>query len=152
MTLKYSTMNEYSIHDGVIHIIIKDKVMKVNEQHKDLVLNVSWSLSHGYATGRLNGKLVLCHRIITNAPKGMYVDHIYHDRLDNRDEHIRVCTGKVNSRNRKKQGGVYFNKLAKKWRAHIRVDNKSIHLGYFNTYDEALEVRLNGERHYSFGL
>ena len=33
--------------------------------------------------------------------------------------------------------GVYLNKRAKKFRAQINIKSKAVHLGYFNTVDEA---------------
>ena len=41
------------------------------------------------------------HRVVMNAPKGMDVDHINHDTLDNRKENLRICNRSQNSSNRK---------------------------------------------------
>lgn len=89
------------------------------------------------------------HREITNAPKGMVVDHINHNTLDNRKENLRVCTHAENMRNRKLQSnnkygfpGLYFDeRLSKPWMALIRNGGKrQLNLGSFDTKEEAMEA------------
>jgi hypothetical protein len=45
-------------------------------------------------------RMVMLHREITGAPKGMVVDHINGDSLDNRKSNLRVCSYSENLRNR----------------------------------------------------
>ena len=80
-----------------------------------------------------------------NAPKGMDVDHINHNRLDNRKCNLRVCTHQQNMQNRAKGGGmskykgVVFDKrpLNKPWISQITTNHKHHKLGYFKTELEA---------------
>lgn len=82
------------------------------------------------------------HREIMNAPKGISVDHINHNPLDNRKENLRFCTNQENMRNRLKNKttksgykGVYLNK--KRWQAGITIDKQFINLGVYETKEEA---------------
>ena len=49
-----------------------------------------------------NGQKQQLHRMITNCPKGLQVDHINHDTLDNRKQNLRCVTAKENLLNRRK--------------------------------------------------
>ncbi len=81
------------------------------------------------------------HRLIMSCPKGLCVDHINHDTLDNRKINLRICTKAENCRNRRsnigisKYKGVTFHKG--KWRSRICLQRKDMHLGYFDTEQEA---------------
>jgi len=79
------------------------------------------------------------HRVITDAPAGLIVDHINHNGLDNRKANLRLATLAQNARNsrrrRNRSGykGVCYAGNRGKYRAAIWHDKKRIHLGYFNS-------------------
>lgn len=100
------------------------------------------------------------HRILADCKNndGKVVDHINGNTLDNRKCNLRVCTMAENTRNRKMQKnntsgikGVSYNKRDKRWTAHIRINNKQIHLGNYIDKYEAFEaykkasVKYHGE-------
>ena len=71
-------------------------------------------------------------------------DHIDHNTLDNRQDNLRICTRQENAKNRKKQAntssqykGVSWHKIAKKWKAQIRINGKDKHLGLFKIEEDA---------------
>lgn len=90
-----------------------------------------------YGKGNINIKM---HREIMEAPKGMEVDHINGNTLDNRRQNLRLCSHKQNSRNRifdiKNKSSIYkgvtYNKARGKWTAQIMANNKKIHIGLFS--------------------
>lgn len=61
---------------------------------------------YAYATIRSNGKVryALLHRLLTECPKHLVVDHISGATLDNRQFNLRVCTTTENTANRLSRG------------------------------------------------
>lgn len=101
----------------------------------------------GYA-GRGGGGTprVLMHRQIAGPPKGMVVDHIDGNGLNNRRSNLRVCTTRQNllnrgpSRERREKGhfkGVYFRPGSSRPHVAIRYRGKYVHVGTFATAAEA---------------
>lgn len=90
----------------------------------------------------------LLHRIIINAALGSIVDHINNNGLDNRKCNLRIVSKKENGQNRTKAKsnsksgvlGVHWNISHKKWEAGLRVDGKRIHVGFYNSLEEAKEM------------
>lgn len=117
------------------------------------------SAGYAYRAVKNAGKQTnfLMHREVAQPDPGFVVDHINGNRLDNRRENLRVCTYAENARNNgaiKKSSalrGVSWHAKAGKWRATIKLNGKSKHVGYFATeaeaaaaYDEAARS-LHGE-------
>lgn len=95
------------------------------------------------------------HRDIVNAKKGESVDHINGNTLDNRKENLRICTHQQNMCNQKtrfnnKSGakGVYWSEQRQKWCVQIAVKNKTIPLGRYNLFEDAIKVRKEAEQKY----
>lgn len=103
-----------------------------------------------------NYKVGLLHRFLVSAPKGMQVDHINRDTLNNRKDNLRICSNKENTRNTTPirdnntsgHKGVMWDKRTEKWMSYIMVNYKFKNLGYYNDFDEAVEVREQAERSY----
>ncbi|MCK3201792.1 HNH endonuclease [Escherichia coli] len=114
----------------------------------------------GYKRVGLKGRSYKVHRIIWEMhngpiPEGMEVDHIDHNKINNAIWNLRLVTRKGNCHNlplyyTNKTGyrGVYIEKG--KYRAYIKVDGKSIHLGNFDDIEEAIRCRIQNEIKYGF--
>jgi hypothetical protein len=94
-------------------------------------------------------KLISMHREIMNAPAGMLVDHRNRNSLDNRRANLRLATPSQNSYNRQKINskktsskyrGVTYNKRDNKWTSRIKVNGKTLWLGYFDNEMDAGRV------------
>ena len=90
-----------------------------------------------------------------DCPDGMVVDHINHDRIDNRKENLRVCSIRRNTMNQSRSKnntsgvtGVGWDKKSNKWIAYIKVNYRQITLGRFSNIDDAIEARRNAEIEY----
>jgi len=114
-----------------------------------------------YFAHKSNYRHIRLHRFIMNCPEGMQVDHINHNTLDNRRSNLRICTHTENIRNQKisqknKSGykGVVWHKRQKKWSSMIRVNCKRIHLGCFDTPEEAYAAYCEASKKYhgEFGM
>lgn len=99
-----------------------------------------------------NSSSRLLHRYLLNPSKGLTVDHINRNPLDNRRCNLRICTQFENNQNQSsnKSGkvGVTFNKKSNKYIAYIKVKRKHITLGEFKNFDDAVKCRLKAEEKY----
>jgi len=100
-------------------------------------------------------KRISLHRFIVDCPEGMEVDHINLNTLDNRRSNLRICTRKENSLNKPKQKnntsgykGVCWFKRKKRWKSTIHVNKKTIHLGFYNTPEEAYAAYCEASKKY----
>jgi len=91
------------------------------------------------------------HRLLMNAPNGYEVDHIDLNPLNNRHSNLRICTHRQNQCNQPPQcnntsgvSGVSYYSPRKKYRARIKAFQTDIHLGYYMTFDEAVQARNIG--------
>lgn len=90
------------------------------------------------------------------SPTGV-IDHINHDRLDNRPENLRDVTHVENTRNSKLSTantsgttGVYWDKSRKLWIASIKVNYKSISLGRYADIEDAIAARSVANKLFGF--
>ena len=65
--------------------------------------------------------------------------------INNNVNNLRVVNSRQNNLNRTKAKGYYLDKQNQKFHAQIRLNGKKIHLGCFNTEDEARSAYLAGK-------
>lgn len=107
--------------------------------------------SDGYACVRVGGRALLAHRIIFAIVYGRMpgeIDHINGNRIDNRIENLRDVSSSENSHNYKRPNtntsgftGVCWSTHHQKWKVEIRLNNRRIHIGYFEDFEEAVQAR-----------
>jgi hypothetical protein len=129
----------------------KGKFALVDDEDYEELMQYRWFVStKGYVKrGKvLNGKYkdVSLHRFILQAKKGLVIDHINHNKLDNQKANLRQCTNAENMSNMISQTGiskfkgVSFDKKLNKWRAQICFNYKQKNLGSFDTELEAAQA------------
>lgn len=140
-------MKEIKLTNGVVTL--------VDDEDFEMLSKVTWYFrKEGYAVGNLPSPSkgvypkVLMHRYILNAPKGSQVDHVNENKLDNRRENLRLATASTNKANSGMRSintsgykGVVYVKarkhLSTPWAAQIKINYKTIGLGYFEVKEEA---------------
>lgn len=99
-----------------------------------------------------NGKQyqIYIHREILGLKRGdkRQSDHKNHNPLDNRISNLRIVTYQQNQFNQKNPKGYRWHKVAKKYQARIRVNDKLIHLGLFCTSKEARKAYIKAKKIY----
>lgn len=143
----------------------KQDIILVDDSDLERLSDHIWHLSsEGYAqTNELNNgrqRTIKMHRFILGLSRGdgVIVDHINGIKTDNRRFNLRICSLTGNARNCKKRKdnttgykGVTFKKKTCRFAAQIRIRKKTIHLGYFDTAENAhsaycaAAVKLYGE-------
>lgn len=116
----------------------------------------------GYRQVGIKGKTYLERHIIMmlcfgHIPENAEIDHINHVRDDNGLCNLRFVTMSENMRIKSVSSksttgvtGVYFYKRLQKYTARIRVNRGFIHLGTFETLEEAAKARRQADRKYKF--
>ena len=115
----------------------------------------------GYLQIYVYARVYLAHRLAWLYAYGEWpkdqIDHINHDKLDNRIINLREATTQDNQKNkslseRNKSGihGVKWYADIKKWRVQIGVDKKQLYLGCFDDKFEAACARKSAERKYGY--
>lgn len=85
-------------------------VAKVSDEDFAAVSQYNWTHHNGgYVCAKIDGRMTLLHRFIMARKFGCegfrFVDHINHDKYDNRRENLRIADDVTNARNRQKTAG-----------------------------------------------
>jgi hypothetical protein len=146
------TLFSYDPDTGVIRWIAKGKGMIKKKAAGTL-------LHSGYLGICIGPKRWQAHRIAWALHHGAWpkdqIDHINGIKTDNRICNLREATNSQNGKNlglskANKSGvkGVSFENYTQRWKASIKVENKTISLGRFNSIEDAAKARQLAEQHY----
>lgn len=157
-----SKRNKYEFKDNYVigYTTNTNKQFFVDIEDYDKISNMCWSENDkGYIiSNSLNRKSAIrLHRFILDLDKDdkRIVDHINNKRYDNRRSNLRLADKQTNGINRpanknNKLGhkGIFLNKNKTRYCARIMVNYKNIHLGTFDTLEEAIKARQEAEIKY----
>ena len=151
--ITYSFYEDYIIGDdgrGHQFMIDNDDFDRIKERH--------WTYSEGYWSTYIKiddkGMRVGMHTFIIQPKDGYVIDHADRNRSNNRKYNLRQATVSQNSMNRTSRknnsgiAGVRLDKRRNKWRAVIKLNQKSIRLGDYADKDDAIKARLLAEAKY----
>jgi len=123
--------------------------------------DVAGGICHGYIRIKINSRGYAAHRlawlyVYGECPAGE-IDHINHDRSDNRIVNLRCVSLQDNQKNQRMAkkntsgfNGVCWHKVTRKWMAQISVNDEKIYLGVFNSIDDAIMARKAADIKYDF--
>lgn len=141
-------LNNYKIQEGILIIYDRrdNKEILFDAEDFDLLTQYTWHISSsGYAHNR---KLkIWAHRLIMNPPKSLFIDHIDHNKLNNRKSNLRIVTREENNQNNKAKG-YSWDKGNNRWRAQIGLNGKTKLLGLYKTESEARQAYLEAKKIY----
>lgn len=115
----------------------------------------------GYKRGHVNSKMYFAHRliwaIVYNKWPDSQIDHINHNRSDNRIKNLREVSHADNLKNKSLASnnssgvcGVCFRGKYNAWVSSIGVEGNRIHLGHFKNMESAIAARKMAEIKYGF--
>jgi AP2 domain./HNH endonuclease. len=134
--------------------LAQGKVALVSDHRYEYLNQWKWSYDNQYARrstsikGGKKQRTVFMHREIMSPPKGMEVDHIDGNKLNNQDDNLRVCTRSQNQQNKSVQnnnasGYKGVSKKRGKYMASIKLNGRIVYIGTFDTPEEAAHARDN---------
>lgn len=116
--------------------------------------NAGYKMSNGYYYVKINGCIYLNHRIIFAIHNNFIdfddkqIDHIDNNKLNNNPKNLRLANASQNQHNKGKQKNntsgeknIFLVKRNNKYRCTMRYYSKNIHIGIFNTLEEAIAAR-----------
>lgn len=126
----------------------------------DKIKEYCWHLDkRGYVvtdTHRTGERNIKMHRLVMGVDlSSQHIDHINHQTNDNRKCNLRICTASENNWNVEKRidnksgyPGVCWHTRDLCWEVHIQVHKKSLYIGRFDNYNDAVVARKHAEEKY----
>lgn len=139
----------------LVPLLHSDKCAIVDAVDYELIMQRQWrarKFSKGYTLYAMSLTLLM-HRVITGTPKGLEVDHIDGNGLNNSRSNLRIVTRSLNGLNKKMQSnntsghrGVSWDKINKRWTASAQKEGKTIRFGRFKDKADAIKAVEHGAK------
>jgi hypothetical protein len=154
--------NELPSKERLHELFVYDSGNLIHKYHKRFLgKNAGVKNSYGYIAVKVDGISFYSHRLIWKMMfdnlNNMDIDHINGIKYDNKIENLRLATRKINNQNLK--FGQKNNKLGilgvsikkNRYVSQITINGKVIHLGCFDTAEEASQSYLIAKRKHHEG-
>lgn len=157
---QYKKRNNYDLSgDCGIGYTSKGEEFYFDLEDYDKIKDYCWYINSGgyvYAHNKINNSTISMHRLIMNVnQKEIFVDHIYHNKNDNRKSQLRLVNHyqnasncRISKNNTSGYKGVYWHEPAQKWEVLIQYNNKLINLGLYSDMNDAIKARQEAEIKY----
>ena len=153
-----STLKEKLKYNPVTGIFTWRENVLYHKKHAGSI--AGYQCVDNYVRIALDSKIHLAHRLSFLYMNGKFpeeVDHINHNRVDNRWVNLRSTTSTGNKRNLSMSRsnisgftGVSWDDCNKKWRTKININGKTIHIGRFCNKEDAIKARKEANVKYGF--
>lgn len=131
---------QYILHEDYVEGVTKSgHSFFIDIEDYKLISSISWYCEkNGYMR---NKELGYMHRFINETPDGLHTDHINRNKRDNRRSNLRNATPKENENNKPNRANGIRRTKNNKYEAYYHVDRKYVHVGTFETHEEAMKAR-----------
>lgn len=106
-----------------------------------------YKMSNGYICYKDNKENILLHRLVMKCPNNMTVDHINHNKVDNRKNNLRVCNYTNNLYNTRTQINsstglkyIKFNKQCNKYQILYKSEHCGLYQNIHTAYIKLKEI------------
>jgi hypothetical protein len=135
-----------------MELFIDNHIVLIDDEDYDKIKDYKWYIVKDHRNyyvmktqkNHCNLSTIRMHTIFMNPPKGLQVDHINGNGLDNRKCNLRIVTPQQNQMNKCKQinsssiyKGVHWETKRQKWRTQIYFKYHRYYLGYYKSEIEA---------------
>jgi len=150
-----ATLKKFMSYDPVTGIFTRNITSGGKTKH-----SIVGTPHKGYIRIRVNGYVSTGHRLAFLYMEGYMppqVDHIDQNRANNKWANLRPANNTINQQNAtmQKSNTSGFNGVSWRtngWRVRITVNGKTISLGQFDTFNEAVKCRKDANIFYKFSL
>jgi len=151
---------EIELYGNKLKVFEDGKILHFGKRkpNKDMFYEKWTSIHQGYKQIQLCNegkyKMFKIHRIIGMVYKGLdindsskCIDHIDRNRGNNHVDNLRLVSHQQNHFNTNSKGYCYYKRY-NNWRTQIKLNGKTIHIGYFDTEQEAKDAYLVAKEKY----
>lgn len=150
--------NKFIIENNITKLIINspkfgELICLIDTEDINKIKHIKWCVNYSkcvknfYVVGHTkedNRKVLHLHRLVTNCPSNLVVDHINHNTLDNRKENLKICTKYENNQNINpncKRGKAIRYICWHKHNKAFRVKIKNKYYGQAKLLEDAILIR-----------
>lgn len=127
-----------------------------DKEDYDLIKKYCWHMHHGYVETTDKNMIISMHRLVMHVvDENIEVDHIKHNKFDNRKSELRIVTHSQNMQNSSLHTnntsgvkGIIWHKRDCVWEVQININDERKYLGRYVDFNNAVKARKEAEEKY----